>query len=162
MIELYARREARLGKRKADLLFIWNVLLFIQPFVIRKKSNLTLLNPFAMFQNYLKIAWRTMGHQKLYTSIKVGGFALGLATCMTIFLFIRHETSYDQQYKNGEQIFRVYNDFTKDDQAKWSSFPASMAPILKSTFPEVEKAGRLIPYNWFNAGNNLFRREDQL
>ena len=40
--------------------------------------------------------------------------------------------------------------------------PAPFAQILKDEYPEIEKAGRLIPYNWFNAGNNLFRREDQV
>ncbi len=40
--------------------------------------------------------------------------------------------------------------------------PAPFAQILRDEYPEIEKAGRLIPYNWYNAGNNLFRREDQV
>jgi putative ABC transport system permease protein len=61
-----------------------------------------------MFENYLKITWRTMTRQKMYTGIKVGGFAIGLATCMLIFLFIRNEMSYDQPYAN-KNIYRLFN-----------------------------------------------------
>ena len=162
MLELYQRRYSRMGKRKADILFVWNVVLFFQPFAIRKRSKYNPINAFTMFRNNFKITWRTMSRQKMYTSIKIGGFALGLATCILIALFIRHELSYDSHYKNGDNIYRVYNEYKEDEMQKWTSTPAPFAQILKDEYPEIEKAGRLIPYNWFNAGNNLFRREDQV
>ena len=161
LLEIYDRRRASMGKRKANLLFILNVIQFLQPFAIRKKNRSTSLNQFDMFSNYLKIAWRSMGRQKMYSAIKIGGFALGLATCLVIFLFIRNELNYDKNYKDANRIFRVYNDYVRDG-GKWSSFPAPMASILKNTFPEVETSARFIPYQWFNAGNNLVRRDDQL
>jgi len=161
LIEIYQRRLITQGKRKADVLFVLNVLLFMRPFAIRKKSTSSPQNQLTMLQNYFKMAWRTMGRQKMYTSIKIGGFALGLATCMVIYLFIRHEMSYDQHYKNGANIYRVYNHYDGPDGGKWTAFPASMAPILKKDFPEIEKSARLIPFMWFNAGSNLIRREDQ-
>jgi putative ABC transport system permease protein len=162
MLELHTRRCSRIGKRKADILFVCNALLFLQPFAIRERSNSQHTNHTAMFQNYFKIAWRTMVRQKMYTSIKIGGFALGLATCIFIFLFIRHELSYDKNYEDGNRIFRLYNEDRSPTGGKGTAFPASTASLIKNDFPEVEKAGRLIPYNWFNAGNNLFRSEEQL
>jgi putative ABC transport system permease protein len=162
MLELYARRCTTLGKRKADLLFVWNVLQFIQPFAIRKRSASHYINPIDMFQNYFKIAWRNMSRQKMYSSIKVGGFALGLATCIVIGLFIRHELSYDAYYKDGANIYRVYNEMNGPEHEKWTAFPAPFSSIMKDNYPEIIKAARLIPYKWFNAGNNLFRRDDQL
>jgi putative ABC transport system permease protein len=161
MIELHARRFQSLGKRRANLLFIWNVLLFCQPFTMRKKSASLNANQLAMLKNYFVIAWRTMSRQKMYSAIKVGGFALGLSTCFLIFLFIRDETSYDQGYKEGARIFRVYNEVLGHDE-KYTSFPANIAEILRTEFPEVEKSGRLIPWKWFNAGSNLFRRDDRV
>lgn len=162
MEELYIRRRSVLGKRKSDFLFICNVFLFLQPFAIRQGSKSLPINQFAMFQNYFKIAWRTMSRQKMYTGITIGGFALGLATCMVIFLFIRNELSYDKNYLDGARLFRVLNDDRGPDGGKWPSMPPSVGSILKNDYPEVEKAGRLIPQKWVNAGSNLFRREDQL
>ncbi len=159
MIELYSRRRQNLGKRRADLLFLWNVVCFLQPFAIKRKSSPQ--NNFAMFENYFKIAWRTMSRQKMYTGIKVGGFAIGLATCILIFLFIRNEISYDREFAN-KHIYRVYNDWRGSDPGKWTSFPANIHTILKNDYAEVEKSARLIPYKWFNAGSNLIRRDDRV
>jgi putative ABC transport system permease protein len=160
MLELYARRYDSLGKRTADLLFVWNVILFLQPFAIRRRSGSTQTYHIIMFSNYFKIAWRTMSRQKMYTFIKIGGFALGLATCMVIALFIQHELSYDKQYTHGGNIYRVYNVDSGPDGGKGTAFPAMVASILKRDYPDVEESARLIPYNWFNAGNNLVRTSD--
>ncbi|WP_228450735.1 ABC transporter permease [Chryseolinea soli] len=160
-IELYDRRRVSLGKRKADLLFIGNVLAFLQPFALRRKRKSYGLNELAMFENYFKIAWRTMARQKMYSSIMVGGFALGLATCLVIFLYIRHELSFDKSYTQGERIYRVFNDYRGPDGSRWTSMPPMVAQIMKTDYPEVEKAGRLVPQKWQQAGSNLFRREDQ-
>lgn len=159
MLELYDRRIREAGKRKADLFFLWNVISFLQPFALRKRNRSTPVNQTVMFKNYFIVTWRAMMRQKMYTGIKIGGFALGLATCFMIFLFIRNELSYDQDAPPN--IYRVYNDYQAPDGGKWTSFPASMASIIKSNFAEIEKSGRLIPYQWYNAGNNLFRRDDQ-
>jgi putative ABC transport system permease protein len=115
-----------------------------------------------MFQNYFKIAWRSMSRQKMYTSIKIGGFALGLATCIVIGLFIRHELSYESHIKDAENVYRVYNRYEGPEYGSGTAVPAPFASILKADYPEIEKAARLIPYKWFNAGSNLIRRDDQL
>lgn len=159
LLELYQRRSKKLGKRKADLLFLWNVLCFLQPFALKRKSSPQ--NKMAMFQNYLKITWRTMSRQKLYTGIKVGGFAIGLATCMVIALFIRHEMSYGKKYAH-QPIYRLFNDWRGPNGGRWTAFPANIHTILKNDYPEVEIAARLIPFKWFNAGSNLMRRDDRV
>jgi len=158
LLELYARRKTRLGKNRANLLFLWNVLCFLRPFAIKKKSSPQ--NNFAMFENYLKISWRTMSRQKMYAAIKIGGFAIGLATCMLIALFIQHELSYGRQFIN-QRVYRLFNEWQGPDGGRWSSFPANIHQILKNDYPEVEMAGRLIPFKWFKAGSNLIRRDDR-
>lgn len=115
-----------------------------------------------MYRNYITIARRNMVRQKMYTAIKIGGFALGLATCIVISLFIRHELSYDNHYKNVSNIYRVYGHMDKPDGWKGTAFPAPFGPLLKSNFPEIELVARLIPYTWYNAGSNLVRKDDAL
>jgi putative ABC transport system permease protein len=162
LLQLYDRRLRSVGKRKANLLFIWNIIQFIQPFALRNKKTSSQLNIAAMYKNYFTIAWRNMSTQKMYTFIKIGGFALGLSTCIVIALFIRHELSYDNDYKDGKNIYRVYNQMEGPDPGKWTSFPAPFAGMLKENFAEIELAARLIPYNWFNAGSNLMREETKV
>jgi putative ABC transport system permease protein len=162
LIQLYERRLMSIGRRRADLLFIWNIVQFIQPFAIKGKTRPSHLNHITMYRNYFTIAWRNMSVQKMYSFIKVGGFALGLATCIVIALFIRHELSFDRHFEHVNDIYRIYNQSDGPEPGKWTAFPAPFVPLLKSSFPEISLAARLIPYNWYNAGNNLVRRDDQL
>jgi putative ABC transport system permease protein len=114
--------------------------------------------------NYLKIATRQLQKQKMYSVIKVGGFALGIAACILIALYIRDETSYDRSYPDADRIYRVIGEMT--DNGKFESgadWPAPMANALKNDYPEVEKAGRLMPHELFyGAGTNEIRRADQV
>ena len=60
-----------------------------------------------MFKNHLRIAWRNIKKDKLFTTIKIGGFAVGIAACLLIALFIGNELSYDTHYRNKNRIYRV-------------------------------------------------------
>ncbi len=113
-----------------------------------------------MLKNYIKIALRQLGKQKMYTAVKIGGFALGIAACMMIALYIKDETSFDRTYPKADRIYRVigcYNDNGKVD--KGTDFPAPMAAALKLDLPEVEISGRLMPNSLFDkAGSNELKR----
>ena len=59
-----------------------------------------------MFANYLKIAWRNVIGSPLFSAINVIGLAIGLACCIIITQFVRYEVSYDQQWTNGDRVYR--------------------------------------------------------
>jgi putative ABC transport system permease protein len=115
-----------------------------------------------MFKNNLKIAWRNLSKQKMYSSIKIGGFALGIAACLLIALFISDELSYDQYIPNGNRIYRVVRDWNENgEHFVGTMFAAPFAKALKDEFPEVEQAGRLNQFELFGAGSNQLRRADK-
>lgn len=109
-----------------------------------------------MIRNYFKIAWRNCVKHKLYSAIKIGGFAFSIAACILIGLYIIHETSYDESYPDKEQLFRAVGQFNDDEGnvQKGLSFQAPMATALKADFPEILQAGRLLPNPLFGAGSN--------
>ncbi|MEJ1241924.1 ABC transporter permease [Chryseolinea sp. T2] len=160
LTELYQHRRSRMNKHRADVLFYLNVLQFVQPFAIKKRKSSYHINQQAMLNNYFKVGIRNMNRHKMYSAITIGGFALGLATCLLIFLYITDELSYDKHYAQGDRIFRLYNNYNTSDGGSWMAMPPSVASILREEFPDVEKAARLIPYKWFSAGSNLMRRDD--
>ncbi|MDX2248404.1 MAG: FtsX-like permease family protein [Bacteroidia bacterium] len=146
---------------RAKINYWYQVFNYLRPFAIRHSITGN-LNQYAMFQNYVLIGWRNLLRNKMYSAIKIGGFTLGITACFLIALYMRDELSYDQFYTNKGNIYRVYNEFKNEEHdEKWLSFPASMAKIMKNDYPEVEKSGRLIPYDFFFAGGNQFRRENQ-
>jgi putative ABC transport system permease protein len=162
LLEMYDRCRVRSGKFKADLFFISNIIQFIQPFAIRKHSGSSPVNTFGMIQNYFKVARRNMARNKMHTGITIGGFALGLATCMIIFLFIRHEVSYDKHYKDGSRLFRVYNNVEGEDADKWTSIQPAFAGVIRQELPDIEFTGRLMANGMGDAKAGLVRPEEEL
>jgi putative ABC transport system permease protein len=163
LLESYSQQLRTSGKRKADLKFIIDVLLLFRPGIIRPAGGYHHLNSYGMLKNYVKIGWRTLAKHKMYSSIKIGGFAVGIAACMLIALFIRHELSYDRHYRAGARIFRIYRESTFNGQkGVGAHFPHPFAAALLEDYPEIELAGRYNPAALFGAGSNEVRRADKL
>lgn len=110
-----------------------------------------------MFFNHLKIAFRQLWKQKLYTFINVMGLAVGVACCLLIALHLKDELSYDRFHEQADRIYRVGFDVkTSGEENMGTCTPSAMANALSNDFPEIEKTARLNPY-FFNAGNNYVR-----
>ena len=60
-----------------------------------------------MLKNYLKVALRNLRRHKGYAFINILGLAVGLACCIMILLWVRHEMSYDRFHDNADRIVRV-------------------------------------------------------
>ncbi len=61
-----------------------------------------------MFQNYLKIALRSLARSKAHSTINIAGLGLGIAVCILIVLFVRDEWTFDTFHKKASRIYRVY------------------------------------------------------
>lgn len=147
---------------RAKLNYWYEVLHYLRPFAIRK-SKPSYSNHYAMFENYFKIGWRNLSKQKMYSSIKIGGFALGIAACFLIALFIMDELSYDKHIPDADRIYRVvevYNDNGEIERGTW--FQAPFAKAIKEDYPEIEKVGRYNSSELFGAGSNEIRPVDKI
>ena len=111
-----------------------------------------------MIKNYFKIAWRSIKKEKLFTIIKIGGFAIGIAACLLIALFIKDELSYDKHYTNSDLIYRVVLQAEIDgEMIKSTHFPLPMAQTLETDFPEIKKAGKIFGSALSSGGKRAFR-----
>ena len=98
-----------------------------------------------MLKSYITIAFRQLKKQQLYSLIKIGGFALSIAACLLIALYIKDELSYDKNYPRSERLYRVIGVYKDGDVNRGTDFPSPFSKALMMDFPEVEKAGRLMP-----------------
>ena len=60
-----------------------------------------------MLRNYLRIAWRNMMRNKAYTTINVLGLALGICSCIVIYLMTSYEFSFDHNYPDSDRTYRI-------------------------------------------------------
>jgi putative ABC transport system permease protein len=99
----------------------------------------------AMIRNYLKIAWRNLMKNKIFSFINVFGLAIGLTCCMLISLYLYNELSYDSYHKNANRIFQLGTTFVKEGKEdRTANTPAPMAQAMQMDFPEIERATRLL------------------
>ena len=96
-----------------------------------------------MLKNYLKTAWRNVARHKGYSFINILGLAVGLACCLLITLFVKHELSYDRYNQKADRIFRV-TEFARfaGQEANIGTVPAPLAAACLQEFPEVEATVR--------------------
>ncbi len=115
-----------------------------------------------MLKNYLTVAFRNLLRNRLYTAINIFGLAVGLASCILILLYVRHETSYDQWIPNADRIYQVY---TRFDVPGRPPFEAGEAPgpakaALTKDFNEIEAAARLLDARpIIKRGSDVFREQ---
>src|SRR5688500_262737 len=115
-----------------------------------------------MIKNYLKVAWRNLVKNKVFSLINILGLTIGITVCMMIFLFIMNEFSFDKFHKQGKNIYRVMRgyDVTKD-RVPYLSGPYATA--LLNDFPgEIKKAVRVMPSNGLVSFGNVSFNEKKL
>src|SRR5688500_1255431 len=92
-----------------------------------------------MLRNYLKISWRNLVQNKVYSFINIAGLAIGLAVCMLIVLYLGHEYSYDKFHKNAARIFSVKSKIKLgNDSLYLTQMPYRTPAELQETEPAVE------------------------
>lgn len=68
-----------------------------------------------MIRNYLKIAYRNLVSNRLYTGINILGLTLGILACVAIWLTCQFELSYENFQPGKGQIYRVVGDLTSPE-----------------------------------------------
>ncbi|MBB6238178.1 putative permease [Pedobacter sp. AK013] len=90
-----------------------------------------------MFKLNLKIAWRNLWKNKVNTFINVLGLSIGMASCILIFIFIRYQLSFDENFKNESRIYRVVTNWTTADSFFESQgTPKPLPPAMRNDFKQ--------------------------
>ena len=100
-----------------------------------------------MLKNYIKIAWRSLTKQKLYSLINISGLAVGLAVCMMIMLYVAHEMSYDRFHKNADRIFIPEGQLKMGDMTTGMDYTSyNSGPLISQNQPTIESYMRTLGY----------------
>jgi putative ABC transport system permease protein len=94
-----------------------------------------------MIQSYFKIAWRYLQKHRLFTLINVLGLGIGMSCCLFIYIFVRHELSYDQFHANKERLYRIV--YHANNGYDFARVPPPLAPLAASNLAEVETSARV-------------------
>ncbi|NJM25077.1 MAG: FtsX-like permease family protein, partial [Bacteroidia bacterium] len=114
-----------------------------------------------MIKNYLLTSIRNIRKHFVYSLINITGLGLGLAICLLLVVWIRHELSYDKFYAKSDRIYRAALEYSFGGQVvKTSVSPTALLPSLEKNFAEVETGVRV--YNPSAWRSYIVRHEDNL
>ena len=96
-----------------------------------------------MLRNYIIIAFRNIWRNKVYSLINILGLAIGIAACLLILLYVNFEYGFDRFHKDGDRIYRVFQQFGDDASSRMTSSGGQMGPMMVKDFPEIESSVRM-------------------
>lgn len=98
-----------------------------------------------MIRNFFKTATRNITRHKAFSFINITGLTLGLTACLLIGLFVWDEKQYDKFVPGGEQVYRIYTEYTNTNGVQnMAAAPPAFATTLQRDFPEIEKTARVM------------------
>ncbi len=142
LMELYEERVLEFGKRKADRLFVRDVLLLFRKDIIKPASGTYRINYYGMLKHNLTIIFRSFKRYKHSFLINLLGLSAGLTSFLLIFLWVNDELSKDQFHAQKDQIYQVMRTVFVDSRESFTttSNAVVLPPTLLELFPEVELA----------------------
>jgi len=93
-----------------------------------------------MLFNYLLLALRNLRKQRGYTIVNTLGLAIGLASALFIFMYVRDELTFDAHHPHANQTYRLgYRlDFPNGDSNSSPGAPAGWDNYIKDNYPGVQ------------------------
>lgn len=157
LIQKFNRDVKRLGEAKAKRRLVWNVVRFFRPeIVLRNKISMDLFN-ITLLGNYFKISYRYLARNKTFAVVNVLGLALGMASALLIYKYVRAERSYDTFHKAAANIYRVTTEWNASltPQDKRATTVPWSGPGVKEAFPEVIEYTRFAPLATMTGNNSV-------
>lgn len=92
-----------------------------------------------MLKNHLQIAFRNLLKQKAYSFFNAVGLSTGIAAGLIIALYLQQELSYEKEFTDYDNIYRVHNE-------GWAKSSPPLAIEMQSFLPRLHAVGRFAFY----------------
>lgn len=147
--EMYEDRLEERGKLIAEVMYWIDTIHLIFGFssTVNRQSHSMFIG------NMVKIAWRSAARHKQFTILNLLGLTLGIATCMTIGLYVYEESTYDTFHANGDRIYRINQPMIWGDwTSQFSATGPGITEAIRTDIPDFEQVTRI-----FFIGEQLMR-----
>ena len=96
-------------------------------------------NEKVMLKSYLKIAYRNLSHNKVFSTINILGLTVGMAASIIIFVWVQNELSYDSYHQRADQTYRIITHWNSDGNiSNNGSVPLPLKEKALAEIPAIE------------------------
>lgn len=91
-----------------------------------------------MLTNYLRIALRNLGKNKIYSAINITGFAIGVTCSLLILLWVYDELTFDAYLPKYEKVYRVMVEAEYEGRVNvWNTLPGAAGQSLQDEHTNI-------------------------
>jgi putative ABC transport system permease protein len=100
-----------------------------------------------MFKNYLKIAWRNLFKNRVYSAINIAGLAIGMATALLIGIWIADELDVNKNFKYYDRVVSVEQNSTQlGNTQTFPNMPMPLADAMRRKYASDLKSVALVSW----------------
>src|SRR5258708_2223367 len=112
-----------------------------------------------MLKNYFKIAWRNITRHKIYSLINILGLALGICSCIVIYLITHFELNVDTFHPDKGRIYRIIEElqYNGDVPRSAATVPPGAPLAARENIPGLES---IAAYHLYLAKINIPGSDD--
>ena len=100
-----------------------------------------------MLKNYIKIAWRNIWNNKLFSFINVISLAIGFSASFVIGLMVYYDFTFDTFHKDRDRIYRTTTQFISPEETDhFNGVNALLADALKQDVSGLENVSAFYTY----------------
>ncbi|NOQ28210.1 MAG: FtsX-like permease family protein [Bacteroidales bacterium] len=93
-----------------------------------------------MLRNYLNTAYRLLVRSKAFSLINIFGLAVGLTSCLIIYIYITNELSFDRFHDNYQNIYRVASkENNPEGESKSTAIPYPFTQAVRDNLTGFEE-----------------------
>ena len=140
-----------LGEKKAKIIYRKEVLKMLRASVIRKPKIIVNMFRTSLFQTHLKLAFRNLLRNKVFSAINIFGLAAAITVSMFALNIIYTGLSIDSQHTHTERLYRIVTKIGRTDDGALSlaSTSAPLGAKLLADLPEIEVLTQFSVFNQF-------------
>lgn len=122
--------------RKAKLNYWFQVFNYFRPFALKHYRSDPI--PFSMLKQNFLISYRILLKNKVFSTVNIGGLAIGMTVVFLIGLWIHDEFSFNTRHEHYDRIVQVMRkDFVEGDIRVNSSLVGQAGIYLADNFPHL-------------------------
>ena len=141
MHEVFEEELTQYSAWKCQWRYFWQVVKLVRPSLIKKTTNMQLLNLSLFWKQNVVGSFRNFKRQKTSFALNMAGLSTGILAALAIFLWVEDEMGMDRFHADTDRLYKVIeNDFGPDGIDTYDGSPALLAKAITAEMPEIEKA----------------------
>jgi putative ABC transport system permease protein len=144
MEELFHENLHQYSRRRADFLYLLDVILLYRISLIKKINGMNWLQNISMLQSYLKSGWRSFLKYKTYSLINILGLTVGFSASLVLFIIIKYENSFDRFHDRSDRIYKVGTRWSGGDLD--DNIVTPQIPLMEDEYADIVRGSRF--FEW--------------